>query len=476
MGGSIKDGFLQFDTKGNAKQKECAEAWVDDKISQIYYFGVKGAAKSYTGCSLIFGNALIYPETKYFIARKNLNDLRKYTTPTIKEVLDNFGIPKNKYKYNGKDDYWTLDNGSEVYYVSADREPQDPTYRRFGSLQFTRGWAEEIGEIELAAIQNLGATIGRWKNGTYGLVPKMLNTGNPCQNFAYDIYKSWKNGTLPPHVKFIETDANDNKAISEGYYANLERVLSDEQKQRLLRNNWDYSNDPTCLCDSEAINDMFFNEFVEPTGETYISADLAMRGRDRFVAAPWNGLVCDLTKGIDQAQSTGKSIEQDLKTLMIRAKVPRSRVIADSDGLGNYLESYLEGINEFRGNSPPVNDKYNKLKSECGFKLAELINKREIRIICSQEQRDRIARELTALKADYDIEGKQAIISKKIMKRDLSSSPDYLDMLLMRMWFELKPEPTFDNCLNLVLRDSIDDILGLSYEDDREFTDWLQLE
>ncbi len=471
MSGSIKDGLLRFDTKGNLKQKQCAEAWVNDKINQIYYFGVKGAAKSYTGCSLILGNALIYPETKYFIARKNLNDLRKYTTPTMKEVLENFGIPKSRYKYNGKDDFWTMDNGSEIYYISADREPSDPTYRRFGSLQFTRGWAEEIGEIELAAIQNLGATIGRWKNGVYGLVPKMLNTGNPCQNFAYDIYKQYKNDLLPDFMVFIETDVYDNKAISTGYYDNLERVLSDEQKQRLLRNNWDYSNDPTCLCDKDAINDLFYNDFIKPTGVSYISADLAMRGRDRFVAAPWDGLVCDLTKGLDQAQSTGKSIEQDLKTLIIRSNTPRSRVIADSDGLGNYLESYLEGIVEFKGNASPINDTYSKLKSECGFKLAELINKREMRIICSPEQRDRITRELSVLKAEPDAEGKKAIISKKDMKRDLSSSPDYLDMLLMRMFYELKPEPTFENCMSLVLRDSIDDILGLNY-DDTEFSNW----
>jgi hypothetical protein len=33
--------------------------------------------------SLIFGDALIYPETHYFIARQELIDLRKFTIPTI---------------------------------------------------------------------------------------------------------------------------------------------------------------------------------------------------------------------------------------------------------------------------------------------------------------------------------------------------------------------------------------------------------
>lgn len=68
---------IVFDTKGNEKQKECARAWIDDSITEIVYGGSKGSAKSFTGCSLIFGDALIYPNTQYFIARKNLNDLNR---------------------------------------------------------------------------------------------------------------------------------------------------------------------------------------------------------------------------------------------------------------------------------------------------------------------------------------------------------------------------------------------------------------
>jgi phage terminase large subunit len=80
------------------------------------------------------------------------------------------------------------------------------------------------------------------------------------------------------------------------------------------------------------------------------------------------------------------------------------------------------------------------LKSECGYKLAELINNRQIKIICSNEQKDRIIAELAQLKAagiDKD-EQKKRLIKKEEMKEALHRSPDYLDMLLMNMIFHIK--------------------------------------
>jgi phage terminase large subunit len=78
---------ISFNCYGNQKQLECCKAWLDDNISDIVYGGSKGSGKSYLGVSLIFGDALLYPGTNYFIARKKLNDLRKHTTITIDEVF-----------------------------------------------------------------------------------------------------------------------------------------------------------------------------------------------------------------------------------------------------------------------------------------------------------------------------------------------------------------------------------------------------
>lgn len=66
------------------------------------FFGAKAGGKSFLGASLIFGDALIYPETQYYIARQELIDLRKFTIPTIYEVFQKWGIKPDDYmSFNG---------------------------------------------------------------------------------------------------------------------------------------------------------------------------------------------------------------------------------------------------------------------------------------------------------------------------------------------------------------------------------------
>ena len=99
---------LTFDTYGNEKQKLCAEKWCDKTTRNIVYGGAKGGGKSYVGVSLIFGDAFIYPNTHYFIARKSLTNIRKFTIPSIIEVFQHWGINEKYYKYNGQDNYYQL--------------------------------------------------------------------------------------------------------------------------------------------------------------------------------------------------------------------------------------------------------------------------------------------------------------------------------------------------------------------------------
>ena len=97
-------------------------------------------------------------------------------------------------------------------------------------------------------------------------------------------------------------------------------------------------------------------------------------------------------------------------------------------------------------NTHLVKKEFANLKSECGFKLAELINKRQIKIICtSDEQKERIKEELQILKQDKvdEDEKRKRIIKKEKMKELLQRSPDYLDMLLMKMYFHVK-KPSFE--------------------------------
>jgi len=431
----------EFESYDNEKQKEVYRLWKDNAVTDILYGGAKGGGKSYLGASLIFGDALMYPNTFYFIARKQLIDLRKYTIPTIYEVFRNWDINSSYWNYKGNDNYFELHNKSRVYLLDARYMPTDPLYQRFGSMQMTRGWIEEAGEFTIEAKSNLQASIGRWNNDKYQLTPKLLQTCNPAKNYLYsDYYKRWRDGNLESWKRFIQAFPCDNHKLSENYLLNLERTLSQTQKERLLLGNWEYDDDPDLLVDYDAVCDCFTNNHVSDIGRKCISADLAMKGRDRFVAGSWRGSVCRVA--IDKAYSSAKEIENELRNLMDKDGVGRSMTIADSDGLGQYLESYINGIKEFHGGATAFdNNLYANLKSECAYKLAEKINNRDLKIVCSEKQQEIIKEELMVLKADNLVSDtqKKRIISKEIMKQILGHSTDYLDMLLMGMYYFLMP-------------------------------------
>lgn len=436
---------IKFDTNGNDKQKDVCRAWLDPAVSEIVYGGSKGSGKSYLGASLTFGDAFLYPETHYFIARKELNDLRKYTIPTIYEAIKNMGVDERYVKFNGQDNFFRCYNDSKVFLLEAKYQPSDALYMRFGSMSMTRGWIEEAGEIEEAAKNNLMASVGRWKNDVYNLPPKLLQTCNPSKNYLYrEFYKKHKEGNLEAWKRFIQAFPEDNKKLPPGYLENLRRSLDKNQKERLLHGNWEYDDDPAALIGYDNILNCFTNEFVgKVKGQRYISADIARLGRDRTVIGLWDGLTCFriITLGqnkVDEAAALIKKLSRDYK-------VPRSNIVVDEDGVGGGVVDILD-CKGFVNNSSPLNEEnYNNLKSQCYFTLARLINNNEIYIqVTETGVKDMIIEELEQVKQkDMDKDGKKAVLPKDKVKEVLGRSPDFSDMLAMRMYFNL--QPVFDD-------------------------------
>lgn len=426
-----------MEQKINLKQRLAYNYLRNDETKYLLYGGAGGGGKSWLGCEWLMQCCYYLPGTRWFVGRNNLKDSRQSVSVTFNKVAKQHGFTA----YKSTDDGIGFSNGSEIIFLDLTYYPvKDPMYERLGSKEYTGGWIEEAGEVHYLAFSVLQTRIGRHMNDVYGIPGKILITCNPKKNWLYrDFYKPWKEGKLKAPYAFIQRLVQDNPWATEDYIESLRNTKDRVTKERLYFGNWEYDNDPTALCDYDAICDLFTNEFVKPMGDSSGSADLAMKGRDRFVAGHWKGNVCYIK--LDQEYSTGKSIETDLKRMMIECSIPRSRMIADSDGLGSYLESYLNGIKEFHGGARPINSEYDNLKSECAFKLAEMINNRLLRIVCTDAQKERIIEELGVLKQDHiDADTrKKGIISKEKMKEILSRSPDYLDMLIMAMYFRIKP-------------------------------------
>lgn len=433
--------FITVTDRGkNEKQDQCLHALTSGTYREILYGGAAGGAKSWTGAVLMTFMCESFPGTRWFVGREELKRAKESTYITFLKVFKAYGI--EGVKYNGNENYILFSNGSRIDFLELKYYPSDPLYERFGSIEYTGGWIEEAGEINFAAFDVLKTRIGRHLNDQFGIKPILFITCNPKKNWLYyEFYIPWKQKELRSTRIFIQAFVQDNPAIESNYIEQLQGIQDKAKKERLLLGNWEYEDDPATLCDYDAICDAFTNEHVKGNGIKYVSADLAMQGRDRFIAGVWDGLVCYLK--IEKKRSTGKEIEIDLRDLMVNERISRSYVVVDSDGLGAYIESYLTGIKEFHGNAI-ANDKkeFANLKSECAFKLAELINKRMIRIECTLEQKELITQELGVLKRkDVDAdESRKRIIKKDEMKILLGRSPDFLDMLIMRMYWLVKVE------------------------------------
>lgn len=439
---------VTLDVYGNEKQLQAVRAWIDEKITDIVYGGSKGSGKSYLGCSLIFADALTYPGTHYFIARKKLNDLRKFTIPSIHEVFNDWELTEKYYRFNGQDNYFELYNESRVYLLEAKYLPSDPLYYRFGSMQMTRGWIEESGEFEAAATNNLAASIGRWKNEEYNLTGKLLQTCNPSKNYLYrEYYKKHKEGILEPHKAFIQALPQDNKRLDKGYLENLVRVLDANQKQRLLYGNWEYDDDPATLIDNDSIADYWNPAHVQPEGQKYLTIDVARKGKDKTVFRVWHGWLCierrEIAKsGLDEVVNLARMLQR-------KYGIPLSNVIADEDGVGGGVIDFLK-CKGFVNNSSPLEIKdgkdtikpnFDNLKSQCSIKMAEMIANKQCGEICNNDKVKEItSEEMEQVKLkDIDKDGKQGIIPKDKVKELIGRSPDEWDSIMMRYWFELRP-------------------------------------
>lgn len=419
------------------KQEHAIYYLKDNVTREVIYGGAAGGGKSAIGCLWLIEMCQKYPGSRWLMGRAKLKTLKETTLNTFFELTNIFEI-QSQFEYKEQKGLIKWNNGSEIILKDLFFYPSDPDFNELGSLEITGAFIDECNQIIKKAWQIVKSRI-RYKLNEFRLTPKMLGTCNPSQNWVYsDFYKPSLTGDLPESKKFVKALPKDNPYLPASYLESL-LDLDESSKQRLYFGDWNYDNDPTKLCDYDSICDIFTNSHIKP-GVKRISSDLAMQGRDKFITGYWEGLIC--TVAIDKKKSTAKEIEIDLRNLKNSKGVGNSNIIADSDGLGAYLESYINNIKTFHGGSSPINKKeYGNLKDECGFKLAEKINNRELRIICTHEQEEEIKKEISiCLKRDnVDIE-KKKLIKKDKMKELLGHSPDYLDMLIMGMYFEIKPE------------------------------------
>lgn len=398
-----------------------------------------GGGKSALGVLWLIEQCQTYPATRWLMGRSKLKTLKETTLNTFFELTSNLKL-STSYNYNSQTGVITWSNGSEILLKDLYSYPADPNFDSLGSLEITGAFIDECNQISFKAWQIVTSRI-RYKLNEYNLTPKILGTCNPAKNWTYSkFYIPTAAGTINETRKFIQSLPTDNPNLPPSYLDSL-LALDENSKQRLYYGNWEFDNDPARLIDFDKIQNIFTNDFVD-AGDMFISADIARYGSDKMVILVWSGFRVIEIFTLDKSSITETA--ESIKSLMNKHRVPLSNVVADEDGVGGGVVDIVR-CKGFVNNSKALkeennNVEYQNLKTQCYYKLAELIQSNKLFIDCNNaDVQDTICKELEQVKRDkIDQDGKLRILPKEKVKELIGHSPDYSDALAMRFYFDLK--------------------------------------
>ncbi len=460
------------------KQTDAWNCWEDPQITELGYGGAAGGGKTRLGWYLALSLSEQYPGAKGAVGRKELKNLKQTTLAELWQIFKELGYkPSIDYTYNDNQSVIKFPNGSEIILVDTAYSPQDPEYTDLGGLPLTWAWLDESNETPEKAKSILKTRVGRLNKFKKGRVvssvlptdklgvdyteikPFTLETFNPNKGHVHrDYYKPWKTNTLPPYRAFIRALPGDNPHLSAGYISNLER--SDKAtRERLLKGNFEFDADPLKIMTYDSITDLTTNTLLSPVKTKFMIVDVARFGGDKIVLGTFRGLEL-YSLGVYTYQGTDETI-QKMRNEAVEESVAFANILADEDGVGGGVVDGMKGIKGFHGGSSPLQiwdyikqkmvlANYINFRSQCYFKLAELVENHLISIKITKFQTNiegytleqalsDLFEELDATKRRDDSDGsKIAIIPKVEIKEQIGRSPDIADIAMMRMFFELK--------------------------------------
>tara|TARA_R100001443_G_scaffold18073_5_gene28756 strand:+ start:102 stop:1418 length:1317 start_codon:yes stop_codon:yes gene_type:complete len=426
---------LEINPEFTKTQKECLRYLFDDKTKEVLFGGAAGGGKSWVGVSYLILMAIQYPKTRYLMGRSKLDALKKTTLNTFFEVCTAWNLKAvDDYTFNGSSNVITFYNGSEIILKDLFLYPSDRNFDSLGSLEITSAFIDEANQITEKA-KNVVASRLRYKLDENNLIPKMLMTCNPAKNWVYsEYYRPAKDKSIKPYRKFIQSLVGDNTYISKHYEKQLFE-LDELSKQRLLYGNWEYDVSNDNLIEYDAILNLFNQQGID--GDKYITCDVARFGSDKTVIMLWQGLHLKYVRTL--LKSAVNDVVDEIKKLQQENQVNLTNIIVDEDGVGGGVKDYLR-CKGFVNNARALkNENYQNLKTQCYYKLADLINKGQIGISCSDVNvKNYIIEECEQVRTkDADKDNKLQIIQKDTVKGILGRSPDYSDALAMRMFYEI---------------------------------------
>jgi hypothetical protein len=241
------------------------------------------------------------------------------------------------------------------------------------------------------------------------------------------------------------------------YERTVLRTKNKVKIQRLLHGNFEYDDSPNKIFVYDAILDLFHKNVNALDGADKtkrLICDVA-RSVDRCVIGYFVGL--QLKKVYISQEGVIKKIPdtaQDLLDLADMFGVSHSNILVDADGMGVGVFDLIKGAKGFHNGGSPIYSKrakkreqdvpFQNLKTQCYFKLSDMVNEGLIGIdegaFPSEKDKELLIEELDIVQQiDVDSDKKVKIQSKDKVKEILGRSPDIADMMMMLMYYMVKP-------------------------------------
>ena len=427
------------------KQKILWKAFTSPEITEILYWGWARWWKSRGVCEIITMTCLSKHWIVWLVWREERDDLRKTTLNTLLKVLDNhWMLAGREYTLNLQTKELKFVNGSKVLFVPLKQQPSDPEFNWLGSYEITYGFVDEAQQVSRKAIDIILSRCTE-KIKEYDLVGKVIMTCNPMKCHLYDDFiKPYRDWTLPFDRVFISSLYKDNPFIDHKKYEESLKRADKITRERLLKGNRDYDDDPTKLYDFDNINDLFSNPWE--VWVKYITADIARLWNDKTVVIVWDWWVWRVFSYTKNRTTETSNI---IRWLQQQYWVDNSNTICDEDWVWWWVVDQLQ-CKWFVNNSSPIlsdEDKkirnYKNLKDQCYFELGAIFSSNKMRLIVNNDNdKESIIEELDVIKQkNPDKWGRLQINTKEEIKQLINRSPDFADAIAMRMWFEFKKTP-----------------------------------
>ena len=288
-----------------------------------------------------------------------------------------------------------------------------------------------------------------------------------------------------PNLRRLEKEAENNKEYEVFHFTTYDNpFLPKEELDKLVEDYEDdkvsyrqeilaeYVDNAGALFKYTALIDLFTNS-VSKDNQKYLTVDIADDGGDKTVFTYWNSLEA---YRIEEYELQTDGIINQIRESAAKEQIPYSHIAVDAIGVGAGVASspLLAGIIGYKSSysaiktetdivrlpnvhytkDAPLTSEYRNLRSQCVFKLAQLINDHKVSVKTDDQRiKSYIIEELSNYQDASKGDGKRMATEKEDLKANIGRSPDISDTLIMRMYFVIRdkliPENEKDNSESL---------------------------